>query len=76
MPLIFGAINLALVFTYIFRDEVIANNKHTIINTGLFAALVIAVFAYFSPFTYGFGLTEAEFDLRNWFDFWQLRAAK
>lgn len=76
IPLVFGAINLALVFTYIFRDEVIANNKHTIINAGLFAALVIAVFAYFSPFTYGFGLTEAEFDLRNWFDFWQLRAAK
>jgi len=76
VPLIFGAINLALVFTYVFRDEVIANNKHTMINAGLFAALVIGVFAYFSPFTYGFGLTEAQFDLRNWFDFWQLRAAK
>lgn len=76
VPLMFGAINLALVFTYVFRDEVVANNKHTMINAGLFAALVIAVFAYFSPFTYGFGLTEAEFELRNWFEFWQLRVAK
>lgn len=76
VPLMFGAINLALVFTYVFRDEVLANNKHTMINAGLFAALVIGVFAYFSPFTYGIGLTEAEFELRNWFEFWQLRVAK
>lgn len=76
VPLVFGAINAALLFTYFFRDEVITNNKHTIINASAFAVLVIAVFAFFSPFTYSFGLTEAEFDLRNWFVFWQLQVAK
>ena len=76
IPLIFGAINLALIYTYIYRDEVIANNKHTIINTALFATLVIAVFAFFSPFTYGFGLTEDQFELRNWFSFWKLQVVR
>ncbi len=76
IALMFGAINLALVFNYIYRDEVIANNKHTIINASLFAALVIAVFAFFSPFTYGFGLTEDQFELRNWFSFWKLQVVR
>lgn len=76
MALVFGAINLALVFNYIYRDEVLINNKHTIINAGLFAALVIAVFAFFSPFTYGFGLTEDQFELRNWFSFWKLQVVR
>jgi dolichyl-phosphate-mannose-protein mannosyltransferase len=76
VPLIFGAVNLALVFTYLYRDEVIANNKHTMINLGLFALLVIAVFGFFSPFTYGFGLTEDQFELRNWFSFWKLQVVR
>jgi dolichyl-phosphate-mannose-protein mannosyltransferase len=76
IPLVFGAVNLALVFTYVYRDEVIANNKHTIINAGIFAALVIAVFAFFSPFTYGFGITEDQFELRNWFSFWKLQVVR
>ncbi|WP_331346194.1 phospholipid carrier-dependent glycosyltransferase [Cellvibrio sp. UBA7661] len=76
MALLFGAINLALVFTYIYRDDVIANNKHTIINASLFALLVIAVFAFFSPFTYGFGLTEDQFELRNWYSFWKLQVVR
>jgi dolichyl-phosphate-mannose-protein mannosyltransferase len=76
VPLLFGAVNLALVFNYIYRDEVLANNKHTIINASLFALLVIAVFAFFSPFTYGFGLTEDQFDMRNWFSFWKLQVVR
>jgi dolichyl-phosphate-mannose-protein mannosyltransferase len=76
IPLIFGAVNLALIYTYIFRDEVIANNKHTIINTALFAMLVIAVFAFFSPFTYALGLTEDQFEMRNWFEFWKLQVVR
>lgn len=73
VPLVIGAVNLALVFAYIFRDEVLANNKHTIINASLFALLVIGVFAFFAPLTYGIGLTEDQFQLRNWFAFWQLQ---
>ena len=76
IPLIFGAINLALIYTYIFREGVITNNKHVIINTTLFAMLVIAIFAFFSPFTYSFGLTEDQFEMRNWFEFWKLQVVR
>jgi dolichyl-phosphate-mannose--protein O-mannosyl transferase len=76
VPLIFGAINAALVFSYIYREDIIANNKHMWINLGIFIALVIAVFAFFSPFTYGFALTEDQFEMRNWFSFWKLQVVK
>lgn len=76
MPLLFGAVNLALVFTYVYRDEVIANHKHTIVNACLFALLVIAMFAFYSPFTYALGLTEDQFELRNWFSFWKLQVVR
>ncbi len=76
IALIFGAINLALMFTYLYREDVIANNKHTIINAALFAGLVISIFAFFSPFTYGFGLTEDQFEMRNWFEFWKLQVVR
>jgi dolichyl-phosphate-mannose-protein mannosyltransferase len=76
VPLVFGAINLSLVFAYIFRDEVVANNRHTMINAAVFALIVIGVFAFFSPFSYGFALTEDEFALRNWFGFWQLEVVR
>ncbi|RZA08797.1 MAG: phospholipid carrier-dependent glycosyltransferase [Moraxellaceae bacterium] len=73
VPLLFGAVNLALLFTYIYREDILANNKHMWINLGVFVALVIAVFAFFAPFTYGIGLTEDQFDMRNWFSFWKLQ---
>src|SRR5690606_8769706 len=76
VPLIFGAINLALVFNYIFYEDVMANRRHTMINLGIFTALVIGVYAFFSPFTYGFGLNESEFELRNWFSFWKMQVVK
>jgi dolichyl-phosphate-mannose-protein mannosyltransferase len=73
IPLVFGAINLSLLITYLFRDELIGLNRHTLINLTIFISLVIGIFAFFSPFTYSFGLTENEFQLRNWFQFWHLR---
>lgn len=76
VPLVFGAINLALLFNYIFRDEIMANSRHTMINLGIFVLLVIGIFAFFSPFTYGFQMTEDEFALRNWFSFWQLNVVR
>lgn len=75
IPLVFGAINLAVLFAYIFCDEIASNNKHTFINVSIFVCLVVGVFAFFSPFTYGLGMTESEFSLRNWFNVWQLQAA-
>lgn len=73
IPLIFGAINLSLLITYIYRDELFSLNRHTLINLGFFIGLIIAIFFFFSPFTYSFGLTEDEFHLRNWFQLWHLR---
>ncbi|WP_111640521.1 phospholipid carrier-dependent glycosyltransferase [Marinimicrobium alkaliphilum] len=72
VALIFGMINLALMFQYLFRDDLLANNRHTLINLGLFVALVIAVFAFFAPLTYGIAITPEQFELREWFNFWQL----
>ena len=75
IPLIFALINAALIFSYIYRDDILQNNKHLWINLGIFVALVIAVFAFFSPLTYGLPLSEDQFELRNWFGFWKLRVA-
>jgi dolichyl-phosphate-mannose-protein mannosyltransferase len=73
IPLIFGALNFSLLVTYLFRNELMGLNRHTLINLSIFVALIIAIFAFFSPFTYSFGLTEDAFNLRNWFQFWHLR---
>ena len=76
IPLVFGSINLALVFSYIYREDILANNKHMWINLGAYIALVIAIFAFFAPFTYGIGLTEDQFEMRNWFSFWKLQVVQ
>lgn len=75
IPLVFALINLALIFTYIYREDIIQNNKHLWINLGILVALVIAVFAFFAPLTYGLPLSEDQFELRNWFSFWKLKVA-
>jgi len=76
LPLVFGMLNLALVFIYIFRDEVQSNNRHTMVNLGLFVLLVIAVFAFFAPFTYGLPINEDQFEARNWFHLWQMNVVR
>jgi dolichyl-phosphate-mannose-protein mannosyltransferase len=76
LPLTFGSINVALIFTYIYREDILANKKHVWINLGLYTALVIAVFAFFSPFTYGIQMTEDQFEMRNWFSFWKLQVVQ
>lgn len=76
VALVFGMLNFALVFSYIYREEILANNKHTFINLGIYIALVIAIFAFFSPFTYGIAMTEEQFEMRNWFSFWKLQVVQ
>lgn len=76
VPLVFALINAALMFTYIYREEILSNNKHMWINLGIYIALVIGIFAFFSPFTYGFALTEDQFEMRNWFSFWKLQVVR
>ncbi len=70
----FALINLPLIFSYIFSVELIQQPKHSYINLFIFSALVIISFIHFSPFTYYQPLTEQEFQLRQWFDFWQLNS--
>ncbi len=76
VPLVFGMINLALVFSYIFRTEILANRRHLWINLGAFVLLVFTVFMIFAPFTYSWELTEAQFNARDWFDFWKLELVR
>ena len=76
IPLMFAIINLSLVFSYIYRDEILQNNKHTLINAGAFALLVFAVFAFFSPLTYSIPITADQFELREWFKFWRLEVVR
>jgi dolichyl-phosphate-mannose-protein mannosyltransferase len=76
IPLVFGSINLALIFSYIYRDDILSNNKHMWINLSLFVMLVIGVFAFFAPFTYGIAMTEDQFEMRNWFSFWKLQVVQ
>jgi dolichyl-phosphate-mannose-protein mannosyltransferase len=76
VPLVFGMLNLALVFSYIYREDILANNKHLWINLSLYIMLVIGVFAFFAPFTYGIGMTEDQFEMRNWFSFWKLQVVR
>ncbi len=76
IPLTFGSINLALVISYIYRDDILANNKHLWINLCLYIALVVVIFAFFAPFTYGIGMTEDQFEMRNWFSFWKLQVVQ
>jgi len=76
VPLVFGAINLALVFSYIYREEILSNSKHLWINLSLYITLVIVIFAFFAPFTYGIGITADQFEMRNWFSFWKLQVVQ
>jgi dolichyl-phosphate-mannose-protein mannosyltransferase len=76
VPLLFAIINLALVFSYIYRDDIIAKNRHTLINLGVFVLLVIGVFVYFSPLTYSFPITADQFDMRDWFKIWRLEVVR
>lgn len=76
VPLVFAIINLALVFNYIYRDDLIANSRHTLINLGALVILVIAVFAYFSPLTYSIPITAEQFEMRDWFSIWRMEVVR
>ena len=76
VPLVFGMLNLAVLFTYIYNDDIRVNRRHTMVNLGLFVLLVVAIFAWFSPFTYGLPINEDQFEARNWFRLWQMNVVR
>lgn len=76
MPLVFGIINLALIFTYLFHRQLETGKRQTRINLILFLLLTVGVFAYFAPLTYGIPITPEQFEQREWFDFWLMRVVR
>jgi dolichyl-phosphate-mannose--protein O-mannosyl transferase len=76
LPLIFGIVNLAVVHAYVFADGLARSRWHTRINLLLYLGLVITGFLFFAPLTYGWPLTEQQFELRQWFDHWQLEPVR
>lgn len=76
VPLLFAIINLALIFSYIYREDILANRRHTFINLGVFVVLVIGVFAFFAPLTYSIPITADQFELRDWFSIWRMEVIR
>ncbi|WP_020210228.1 phospholipid carrier-dependent glycosyltransferase [Gilvimarinus chinensis] len=76
VPLVFGIINLALIFQYVFYDKLQQGSRHTYINLGCYIALIAAVFFLFAPFTFSWELTESQFEMRNWFNYWKLELVR
>ncbi len=72
LPLVFGIVNLGLVFACVFADGLRERRLHTSLNLVAFVVLVAGVFVFFAPLTYAWPLTSAEFELRRWFAFWRL----
>jgi dolichyl-phosphate-mannose--protein O-mannosyl transferase len=76
LPLVFGIVNLALLFSYLFRESLARGDWHPRINLAAFAGLVLAGFLYFAPFTYGWPLTETEVEQRAWLQVWKLEPVR
>ena len=76
VPLLFGIINAALVFAYVFKIGILSGSVLTRVNLGLLGVMVIAMFAYFSPFTFGIPINETQFELRNWFSLWDIHVVR
>ncbi len=73
IPLIFSYILSALIFYYIFEDELKNNNRWVY---GSLISLVLGIvytYYFFSPLTYYRPLDAIAFHKRCWFDFWQLK---
>ena len=76
VPLLFGIINASLVFTYVFKGALADGSRLTKINLGILGVMVVAMFAYFSPFTFGIPINESQFELRNWFSLWDIEVVR
>lgn len=72
LPLVFGIVNLGLVFRYVFGDTLARGDWHPRLNLGGFVALVLLAFFYFAPFTYGWPMDEAQVERRAWLQVWKL----
>jgi dolichyl-phosphate-mannose-protein mannosyltransferase len=64
-----------LVFNYLQNDveKVLGGKNKLVYLMSFLVVLVFVTFIYFAPFSYYLPLTKAEFDMRNWFNFWLMR---
>lgn len=76
VPLLFGVANLGLVFTYTYKEAIESRSLHTRINMAAIIVMLVALFAFFAPLTFGFGINESQFELRNWFSVWDIEAVR
>jgi dolichyl-phosphate-mannose--protein O-mannosyl transferase len=76
LPLIFGIVNLALVFAYVFRESLARGDWHPRINLAAYAGLVLAGFLYFAPLGYGWPLDENAVERRAWLQVWKLEPVR
>lgn len=76
LPLCFGIVNLALVFSYVFRDSLARGDWHPKLNLLAFAGLMLAGFLHFAPFTYGWPIDEGEVERRAWLKVWKLEPVR
>ncbi|GIX21441.1 MAG: hypothetical protein KatS3mg121_0224 [Gammaproteobacteria bacterium] len=72
VPLLFAWLNLAALGAYLFADQTGTGRRHFYANLAAFGLIVLLVYWHFSPLTYYRPLTEGEFALRQWFDFWKM----
>lgn len=76
IPLIFAILNLALIFSYLFKEGLEQKSRYTIGNLVAIGFIVVGLFAWFSPFTFGFPINENQFELRNWFAHWDIEPVR
>lgn len=76
LPLLFSMFASFALFVHIFRENVENIGKNKLFLGALFilVAQVVYAFWFFSPFTYYEALSSQEFHLREWFEFWKLKA--
>jgi dolichyl-phosphate-mannose-protein mannosyltransferase len=76
LPLCFALLNLGLLFSLLFREGLFRGDWHPRLNLAGYAALVLAGFLYFAPFTYGWPLDEAQVERRAWLSVWKLEPVR
>lgn len=74
IPLIFSLILSYLMFLYLFEEGLKKKKVIMVITVIAIITIIILVYLFFSPLTYYQPLTHAQFELRNWFQFWGLKS--
>jgi dolichyl-phosphate-mannose--protein O-mannosyl transferase len=72
IPLVFGMILFYLLFLAVFKELIEKKDKVLFAGVILLAIEVLAVFLFFSPFTYGIPISALDFARRMWLKIWDL----